>query len=312
MNMTDISQRQNEQGNINKLQAQRQTYSDIKFWMILIFIVGVVFPVIVSFVTFIFNNDFFSNLLGFEKKDIGYFSAFVGIISTVLVGIISIFIKKMKEDAAKIQEMFDTNIFQLPWDSINIGNRPDTGFVLKQSKKFKEKYPNYTGFSDWYTIKAATFKYPEAIAFCQQQNLHWDSSLRICVMKLSILTLIIIILIMLTLGISNDLSMRNFFTNVVLLLFPVCLFFYKMIREHYETIKEMERLRGRNEDLIDSTISTDLNMDDFMLKCRQLQTAIYTHRKSARPIPNWLHKRRKDDQEEESADRMQQYLDEHR
>lgn len=70
MNMTDISQRQNEQGNINKLQAQRQTYSDIKFWMILIFIAGVVFPVIVSFVTFISNNDFFSNLLGFEKKKI--------------------------------------------------------------------------------------------------------------------------------------------------------------------------------------------------------------------------------------------------
>lgn len=311
MSMTNISQRQNEQGNINKLQAQRQTYSDIKFWMITIATVGVFFPIIVSFIAFIYNNDFFSNLIGFEKKDISYFSAFVGIFSTSLVGLLSILLKQMKEDAAKIQEMFDTNVFQLPWDSIIIGNKPDTGLVLNQSKKFKRKHPDYNGFSDWYTVKAATFKYPEAIAFCQQQNLHWDSSLRTPVMKRSITILVIIIVIMLILGVSNDLSMRNFLTNVVLLLFPICLFFSKMIREHYETIKETERLKGICEDLINSIISNSLIMDEFMLKCRQLQTAIYIHRKSARPIPNWLHRKKKDDHEEESADRMQQYLDEH-
>jgi hypothetical protein len=68
-----ISQRQNELESIKKLQAQRQIYSDIKFWMIFIAIVGVVLPIIVSFITFAMNNDFFSNLLKFEKRILDIF-----------------------------------------------------------------------------------------------------------------------------------------------------------------------------------------------------------------------------------------------
>lgn len=309
--MTDISQRQNEQENIKKLQAQRQMYSDVKFWMIFIFIMGVILPIIISFFTFALNNDFFSKLLNFEKKDIGYFSACIGIFSAVFVEVLSIFLKKMKEDAAKIQEIFDTIVFDLPWDNINIGSKPDRGMIFKKSKKFTQKHPHYIDFHDWYTPKAAKFKYPLSIAFCQQQNLHWDSSLRKDIVIFSKIILAIIIIIMLVLGVFNDFTLRNLLTNVVLLLLPICLFFYKIISEHSETIKEMDRLREINENIIDSIISNNLITVDFMSECRQLQTAIYNHRKSARPIPNWLHKIRKNDQEEESADRMQQYLDTH-
>ena len=306
-----ISQRQNEPKNIKKLQAQRQMYSDIKFWMIFISIVGVVLPIIVSFITFAMNNDFFSKLLNFEKKDIGYISAFIGISTAIYVEIHSNFLKKLKEDAAKIQEQFDTDVFQLEWDNINVGSKPDTGLIFNKSKKFDKKNPNYTGFSNWYTLKAASFRYPESIVFCQQQNLYWDSSLRKDIVLLSKITLAAIIVIICALGVYNDFSLRNLVTNVVLLLLPICLFFCKIITEHNETIKEMERLRDINESLIETIVSNTSTSTDFLSKCRQLQTAIYNHRKSARPIPNWLHKKRKDDQEGESDDRMQQYLDTH-
>lgn len=306
-----ISQRQNEPENIKKLQAQRQMYSDIKFWMIFISVVGVVLPIIVSFITFAMNNEFFSNLLNFEKKDIGYISACIGVLTTVYVELHSNFLKKLKEDAAKIQEKFDTDVFGLPWDNINVGSKPDTGLILNKSKKFVKKHPSYTGFFDWYTTKAASFRYPEAIVFCQQQNLYWDSSLRKDIVILSKVTLFFLVIIMFVLGVFNDFTFRNFVTNVVLLLLPICLFFYKIITEHNDTIKEMDRLREINENLIESTVSSNSLSVDFLSQCRQLQTAIYNHRKSARPIPNWLHKKRKDDQEEESADRMQQYLDTH-
>jgi len=306
-----IAQRQNEPENIKKLQAQRQMYSDIKFWMIFICVIGVILPIIISFITFAMNNDFFSSLLNFEKKDIGYISAFIGIITTIYVELHSNFLKKLKEDAAKIQEKFDTDVFGLPWDNINVGSRPDTGLILNKSKKFIKKTPNYLGFVDWYTIKAASFRYPEAIAFCQQQNLYWDSSLRKDIVILAKITLFIIVITMFILGVFNDFTLRSLITNVVLLLLPICLFFYKIITEHNETIKEMERLRGINDNLIEMTVSNQSLSTDFLTQCRQLQTAIYNHRKSARPIPNWLHKKRKNDQEEESADRMQQYLDTH-
>lgn len=307
----DINQRQNEIKNIKKLQAQRQVYSDIKFGMFFIMAIGVILPVIASFIVFVMNNDFFSNLFHFEKKDMGYISATIGIVTTVYVEWHSRYLQKLKVKAAKIQELFDTDVFQLPWNKINIGDKPDNGFIFKKSKKFIKKHPNYDGFKDWYTFKAASFKYPDSIAFCQQQNLSWDSSLRqeiVCYAKIILTALTIIIL---TLGVLNDFTLKNFITNTILLLFPICLFFYKIITEHNNTIEEMNRLRSINNRLIETVTSKDFCSENFLLQCSQLQTSIYNHRKTARPIPNWLHKKRKDDQEEESADRMQQYLDHH-
>ena len=309
--MSNIHQRQNSCENIKKLQAQRQMYSDIKYWMRWILVVGVALPILASFLTYALNNESFSKLFKFEKRDFSYLSAFVGIVAAIFVGLLSDFLKKMKEDAAKIQELFDTNVFDLPWDSTSIGDKPDTGLLLKKSKKFNKKCPDYTGFIDWYTTKAASFKYPEAIVFCQQQNLHWDSSLRKDIVFRSKVILVIILTTIVLLGIWNDFSVRNLLTNVLALLFPICWFFYKMITEHNDTIKEMERLRRINDKLIESTILNDLSADELIRQCRELQTAIYNHRKSARPIPNHLHKKRKDEQEDESAYRMQQYLDEH-
>ena len=219
------------------------------------------------------------------------------------------FLRAKKEEAAKIQEEFDTDVFNLQWDDTNVGSKPDSGLILKKSKKFNKNNQNYTGFLNWYTFKAASFRYPESIAFCQQQNLFWDSSLRKEIAFYSKILLTIIIGIVLILGVVNDFTFRGLITNVVSLLLPICLFFYKIITEHYETIKEMERLRGINDQLVESIISTSLSSAEVLKKCRQLQTAIYNHRKSARPIPNWLHKINKNDQEEESDDRMQQYLD---
>ncbi|MGK6878011.1 S-4TM family putative pore-forming effector [Morganella morganii] len=303
-----IKNRQNKPENIKKLQAQRQMYSDVKFWMVFIFVFGVISPIAMSFITFFLNNDFFSKKYSFNKIDIGYISAAIAVFSAVYIEFHSGFLKRMKEHAAKIQEEFDTDVFKLPWDNINVGSKIDRGEVFNKSKKFIKKNPNYNGFYDWYTSKAASFRYPDSIAFCQQQNLCWDSSLRLNIVFLSKIILFVIVLIMLTLGLLNDFTLRSFLVNVIFPLLPICLYFYKVITEHNETIEEMDRLKVINETLINSMLE-DNEENDVFTQCRQLQTAIYNHRKSARPIPNWLHKRRKADQEEESADRMQQYLD---
>lgn len=73
----------------------------------------------------------------------------------------------------------------------------------------------------------------------------------------------------------------------------------------------MDRLRDINDSLIDCTISKNTTSVLLLDQYRKLHTAIYNHRKIARPIPNWLHKKRENDQEDESADRMQQFLNSH-
>ncbi|WP_010201355.1 S-4TM family putative pore-forming effector [Psychrobacter sp. PAMC 21119] len=309
--MTNISERQNEPENIKKLQAQSQLYTEIKFIMILNSLIGVGLPVIVSFLIFVISNYPSFNLVNFDKNYATYISAFIGFISVTSILVLNQILKSLKGNAAKVQEMFDTNVFDLPWDNINIGKKPNTELIFKKSSKFANRNPNYTGFTDWYTAKAASFEYPRAIAFCQQQNLCWDTSLRNIVIVISTILLILILLIVFILGWFNNVTLRNFITNFVLISLPICVFFFNIIVEHKETISEIDRLREINENLIDSTTSNNLLNGDFKSECRKLQTAIYIHRKTARPIPDWLHRIYKDDHEGESDDRMQQYLNDH-
>ena len=99
-----------------------------------------------------------------------------------------------KEQAAKIQECFDTDVFDLDWDNVVVGSRPDIGIIAEKSSKFDRKNPNYTGFYDWYTPKAANYTYPHSIVLCQQQNLCWDNYLRKPLIYYSFLSCIGIIL----------------------------------------------------------------------------------------------------------------------
>lgn len=145
--MTNISERQNEPENIKKLKAQGQMYSDVKFLMVLTIVIGVGIPVTASFSIFALGNYNLPNPVSFGKNYITHISAVIGLLSAIGVLIINNFLKSLKEDAAKVQEMFDTRVFNLPWDNTNVGKKPDTGLIFRKSKKFDKRNSDYTSLS---------------------------------------------------------------------------------------------------------------------------------------------------------------------
>ncbi|PAL15287.1 hypothetical protein B8W92_08420 [Moraxella osloensis] len=306
--MTNIAENQNKDKNINKLKAQRQAYSEVKFLMIISLIIGVVVPCIVSFFTFFMNSNYFSSLIGFQKQDLGYFSALIGIVSTFFIELLSRIIFSNKEQAAKIQECFDTDVFDLDWDNVVVGSRPDIGIIAEKSSKFDRKNPNYTGFYDWYTPKAANYTYPHSIVLCQQQNLCWDNYLRKPLIYYSFLSCIGIILFIIILGTVNNTNFRDFLTNILSLLIPVILYFYKLIIEHKDSINENERLQTINEQMREDIRNNSSN-DEIIARCRMMQSSIYSYRKNARPIPNWFHKKTKNKQENISNIRVEDFIE---
>lgn len=300
-----ISIQQNKPENIKRLQAQRQIYSDVKFWMVSIVIVGVILPILAFLVNLILNE------LKFDNFYIDYLPAFIGCISLIYVEVGNRYLKGMRESAAKIQEKFDTCVFKLPWDSIGVGKEPDPELIFKKSQKFLRKNPEYRGFINWYTAKAASFRYPEAIVFCQQQNICWDKSLREKIIYIAYIALIIFLMIIFVFGIYNNFTLGSFLKDVVFVLAPVFLFIYKIISEQKESINKINQLSDINNELVNKIVTAYFcnHNEELLGQARQLQTAIYNHRKSARPVPDWLHNMSKKNYEEESAKRMEQYLE---
>lgn len=303
-----IAFNQNKIENINKLKAQSQVYTDVKFWMIISALLGVILPFIISIIIFILNNDWFAMKFSFIKKDYGYFGAFITIVFTIINECISVRIMAKKEEASKIQELFDTEVFNLDWDEINIGEKPDISSILDKKDKFNKKNPNFVGFNNWYTQKAANYNYPKSIILCQQQNLHWDNYLRKQMLSYSTYILYLMIFLVVLFWFINDLTFRSFVVNVASVLLPMIIFLAKLKNEHSISIAENNRLKSANESMIREL--DIFNNDSIIIsKCRTFQTAIFTYRKTVRPIPDFMHRLFKNKQEQYSEARVEQIIE---
>ena len=308
--MTNIAIRQNNPRNIERQAAARQIFSDVKVLMGISLFLGVIIPIAISITGFVLSNGYF----GFKKLDISVFSGIAGFFLAVAVEILNIISVKYREKGAKILELFDTEVFGFDWDSVNVGDKPLHDDVFNNKEKFLRKLPFFKQntlsiFTDWYTKKASIFSYPKSVVFCQQENLCWDKSLRKDIVYWSKLSLIIVLTLVTVLGFLADYTLVSLFSNVILLIAPIILFFWKVIAEHKSTVDELTRLRNINEDLVNKIISNTITNDEIIKQAKNLQTAIYNHRKTARPIPDWIHKITHSKKELESSDRVQQYID---
>lgn len=257
MNMSNISsivKRQNTEVNIMNLRAQRQCYNIAKKFYLFRMSLILFLPIFSIAMYFSFDN---------EKANTVLIVTSAGLIISL---IIEFFEQKYNHMGANIQEIFDTEVFQIPWHSELIGNkvRPETIYQFAM----KEKSP-LEKIVDWYTgLEAKNEKINILVA--QRMNLCWSleqkSKFKLFLLSCSIVLGIILILI----GSINDFSLNNFF---ITLLFPTTSLFIYLIKNFYELSrqeKEMNRIIGR----IDYFINRG-NPKNYEI--RAVQDAIYIH-----------------------------------
>lgn len=306
--MTIIGTKQNELTNINYLKAQRQTYSQIKTWMSISFIVGVVVPLIIAIYAFDLESTHFLVKPNWLDKDtIVYLTSGFGLISTIIIESLGNHTKTLREDAAKIQELFDSSVFDLPWDEYNIGEKPNYNFIYDKIESYNKSLFK-SKLNDWYTNKAANYTYPLSILLCQRQNTNWDADVRKkFIIWIKVIVVIIVVLVV-AFAFTLNMSFRDFFGKIIPISVPVIVFYWKMISEHNETFTENSRLIALNNNVFNEIKVQPSNNDLILKRSRDIQTAIYNYRKSARPIPDLFHKLMKNNQEKKSDAMIEYFL----
>src|SRR4051812_23567705 len=110
--MNKISERQNEERQMNFLFVQRELYSGAKKYFIWRTTIALVFATIGPIITSL--ND-----------EIGIY---IGITAIAYLLIDNLFLERIESskrlNAAKIQELFDTYLFELPWNKFVAGKKP--------------------------------------------------------------------------------------------------------------------------------------------------------------------------------------------
>lgn len=278
-----IAEKQNLPENIKSLKAQRQMYSEAKRLLGWQFVLIFFFPITINIITQIFPTAKIA-------------SAVWVIVMIVLDSFLfSPLLKVKKETAAKIQEMFVTNVLGLPWNTLK-GEKIDLDVVELAMERYDEKErkrglkPKFTSIQNWYSNSIVSKPDKIARIQCQQEDLWWDNELRERYHKSILWIICIVMLIIVLTGLLKDMPLKDILLYVVFPLFPMFTLLIREYTTHQEATKKIARLKDYAKKLEELARQMDYPDDKLLIQSRCLQDEIFEHRKNAPLIWDWLFK----------------------
>lgn len=267
--MNEINQKQNNKVFIDYLKAQRVAYSQCKTYQIIDLIS--VFIAIVSPIIGLINS-----------KYIGFLGAF-GVIWTIIYLIAENFRNKKSKLGAKIQEQFDTELFEIPWNDVLCKNRINRDIQIDLAKRYKNG-----DLKDWYSKEIGNDIPREiAILLCQRINFSWELNLR----KKFVFSLTSTLGIYYGSIIITSIIINFGLYDTLLLLVP-SISFLIYGAQNIGNLKSQAKSKNEYLDLIDNKIQSyakNKNLPDISF-LRQIQDVIFIGRNVVEKTPDWFYK----------------------
>ncbi len=285
--MNQIPQKQNETRQLSQLAAQRQLYSDAKRMQIAT-VIGII-PVVIL-----------GSILVAIFPFMAVYAALWGIVATFLELLVFYQLQKStQEKAAKIQQMFDCEVFQFQWNNLNCGIQVEPEAIIDASSRYKRKNGNLSSLKDWYPTSIGGLPIHQARIVCQRSNVWWDAQLRRRYSKWIIIILAVLTTVVLLIGLIGGLTLEKFILAVLTPLIPAFICGLRQYVDHNEAAVRLNRLRERAEILVHEVVSGKHTVQDLEKESYSLQAQIFDHRRRSPLILDWLYARLKNQDEEQ-------------
>jgi len=273
-----ILEKQNRDSHIDELLAQKTIYSRAKNYQGLLILLTVPLPIVISLVIK-YNPTLIDQ------------SSYIFVLYTIIAAtsekVLESTIDRLKKIAASIKESFDTEVLGIiDNDSLNLV-LIDREIIRRYSNKKRKSQKEIDLVTNWYSLEIKKIKTNVASLICQRTNITYDFSVRKRYKFLIIGLSVITFLVLLTISLSRELSLKDFLIEVVLPSIPVIMFAYKEINSNTESIDNLNHLRNLIESLI-KEIKIDENIDKHQL--RSIQNRIYHNRLLSPLIPDFIYK----------------------
>lgn len=272
----DIGTNQNKLHSIKLLAAQRQLYTEAKFIRNLRLVGSILLAVFAPFIIF-FRPDW---------------DLILGAVGGLWLLLDNAWLRHVEDSkvkqAATIQEEFDTNLFQLPWNRMLVGDRiaPELISAAEQRDKggraeLRDWYPDVDGVS-----------YPLDVLICQRLNLVWDWQLRrqyaqgILVLVITYISLLIIF------AISQGLLLLDFALGLLLPGSAAIAEGLSLVIEHLRLAKDKEETAQKVLALWEDGLRDPQSVTSE--HSRDIQNCIYIYRSTGPLVPDWWYNRLRD------------------
>ena len=277
-----IQDRQNRPESLQKLEAVTFLYHRAKqahsLGVFLVILVGSLMLVV-----FIAKNETFSNVVTFAAMLTWFLDQIA----------LRAWERTLKKEAAIIQEEFDCFVLDLPWPKYKGLSHPTPDRIKHLASKARNAPKIVDKLKDWYTPDAIPDDPHQARVHCQRMNCWWDVSLR---RKWKAFLKIIVwcfvaatILVAIVTGITVAKLTALAASNLRLLAWGA-----SEIGEQTAAINQIDGIHRYV-----STLSSEERISPTV--CRQIQDEIFEHRCSNPPVPNWLYRLNRDNQELEAG-----------
>jgi len=279
MTPSGISERQNELKNLRLLAAQRQLYTEVKHQTYLWYASATIIALLVTGALNAFSR---------YAALITLFAAIVAMGEIFLLPVI----KRRCTLAAGIQELFDCEVLQLPWNRA-LAQPPDSheiDWAVERFKRRKNQTKEWDRLRNWYCysplIKTAAL--PQARLECQQENLYWDAGQRRLWRGLLLGGLVILLVILLIIGVKAHWSVTQYFSGPLLLIIPIAFGVLKTSVDHHRVMRRLDYLSSVLEQLREDAQKAPMvtKEDAMLIPTREMQTEIFHHRCDDNPVPD--------------------------
>ena len=275
--LNSIAITQNNPRQLDRLGAQRHLYSKAKkiltLHVLLTIPTAVLWSIMIAIIT-----------------DLKVWAGLYSVIISALGLFLSNYQKSLKCKAAKIQEVFDCEVLNMPWNELQSGHPPDAETVQEAADSLKRKSTEVDNLRNWYPEVVGKVEIQVARLVCQRTNLWWDSNLRrryatwLCVI-LSLTGIIVVVI-----GLIGKMTIEKLTLAILAPLLPALLWGVQEYKSQTETAKTLDRVKEYVGNVWTKTIRNTLSVGEAETESRKIQDHIYNHRCQAPLIFDWVYK----------------------
>lgn len=269
--MSNINTRQNEPTQIERLAAQRQLYATAKRVMGTQFILSGIVGVVIAF-------------LGLSLPDLKSYIALWGLTAVLLdVLCFTPWQKRLRESAAKAQELFDCDVLSIPWNELKVGKKIDPELIFEQARKYKTWENKMPPLSDWYPHSVQQLPLHWGAIVCQRSNCWWDSKLRRRYAAIVTAVLSILAATAVWSSLAMALTFEEFVIRVMVPFSATYVLGIRQLVEQKDAAERLDKLKAHSEKLWNDAIA-GASISEMQKGSRALQDEIFDGRKRNQPI----------------------------
>ncbi len=195
--------------------------------------------------------------------------------------------QRATQHAVRVQELYDTNLFHLTWNTALAGRKPAPEDVAASARHITDD----SDYRNWYSVDLGATQWPADVLLCQRQSMVWSRREHRAYSATILTTGVAWFVIGLVIALVRDLDLADYLIKIFLPSAPAFLDTIELARLHGQHANARQQAEHKIDDLWQ--VYTHQPETLTISSCREVQDAAFLLRRDGPRVPNLFYKLRR-------------------